>query len=147
MSNYIEKEVLHDELCKHLTAVKHARDNGMPIPRANDTIGRAIMDIANGLAQKHNFRNYSWLDEMVDDGILAAVHAINKYDPERSQNPFGYFTQCIYWAFQNRIKRENDTNRKKYEYMKSVLDEFHSDGADGVHHSIDRENIIRVMGI
>ena len=145
MSNYVEKEVLHDELCKHLEKVKLAKEKGLPPPRPSDIIGKAIIDIATRLAMKHNFRNYSWKDEMIDDGILAATSAINKYDPERSQNPFGFFTQCIYWAFQGRIKRENEENRQKREYMKSVLDDFYDDGPDGTHHDIDKESIIRLM--
>ena len=82
---------------------------------------------------------------MVDDGIVAATRAINKYDPERSNNPFGFFTQCIYWAFQNRIKRENDEAKQRREYMKSVLEDFYDDGPDGVHHDIDKESIIQML--
>ena len=145
MSNYIDKEVLHKELCEHLERVKDAQSKGLPLPIPSNIIGKAIIDIATGLSHKHNFRNYSWKDEMIDDGIVAATSAINKYDPTRSQNPFGFFTQCIYWAFQGRIKRENDENKQKREYMKSVLDDFYDDGPDGVHHEIDREAIIRLM--
>ena len=145
MSNYVDKAVLHEELCKHIEKVKAAQEAGRPLPTPSNLIGQAIIDIATRLAWKHNFRGYSWRDEMIDDGIMAATSAINKYDPERSQNPFGFFTQCIYWAFQSRIRKENEENKQKREYMKSVLDDFYDDGPDGVHHEIDKEAIIRLM--
>ena len=145
MSNYVEKDVLHEELCRHIEKVKAATSAGLPPPVPSDIIGKAIIDIATRLSMKHNFRNYSWRDEMIDDGILAATSAINKYDPTRSQNPFGFFTQCIYWAFQGRIKKENEENNQKKEYMKAVLDYFYDDGPDGVHHEIDKDAIIRLL--
>nr|DAN77894.1 MAG TPA: RNA polymerase sigma factor [Caudoviricetes sp.] len=145
MAEYVNKEKLHEILCHHVENVKRAEAAGLIPPKAPDEIGRAIIDIAHGLSYKHNFRNYSWRDEMIDDGIVAATRAINKYDPERSNNPFGFFTQCIYWAFQNRIKRENEEAKQRREYMKSVLDDFYDDGPDGVHHDIDKETIIQMI--
>jgi hypothetical protein len=50
----------------------------------------------------------------------------NNFDPEKSKNPFAYFTQIIYYAFLRRIQKE-----KKYLYVKyksteqnGILDEF-----------------------
>lgn len=145
MTNYVDKEVLHEEMRKHIDAVKAARDAGKPAPIPNDYIGRAILDIAENMAHLHNFRRYTWLDEMKLDGILAATKAINKYDPNRSTNPFGYFSQCIYWAFQCRIKKENKALEQKMEIMENVLDSFYDDGPDGVHHEIDKDAIIQML--
>lgn len=145
MSEYINKEELHAELVKHLANVKAATEQGLPIPPANNIIGSSIIMIAQNLAHRPNFRSYTWIDEMISDGIEAATRAINKYDPERSNNPFGFFTQCIYWAFQGRIKIENTNTKKRIDMMKDALSTFYDDGPDGVHHDIDKNAIISLI--
>jgi hypothetical protein len=41
---------------------------------------------------------------------------MNSFDPEKSSNPFSYFTQVIYFAFLRRIAKE-----KKQSYIKGKL--------------------------
>ena len=43
---------------------------------------------------------------MISDGIENCVQYIHNFDPERSQNPFAYFTQIIHYAFLRRIQKE-----------------------------------------
>jgi hypothetical protein len=50
---------------------------------------------------------------MVSDGIENCINYINNFDPQKSQNPFAYFTQIIYYAFLRRIQKE-----KKQLYIK-----------------------------
>ena len=45
-------------------------------------------------------------DDMVCDGIENCVQYINNFNPEKSKNPFAYFTQIIHYAFLRRIQRE-----------------------------------------
>ena len=144
--NYVDKEKLHDALCKHIEKVKEAEKNGLEPPVANNYIGQAIILIATNIATKFNFKTYTWKDEMIGDGILAAVKAINKYDPERSQNPYGFFSQAIWWSFQARIKIEKAKLNNQYEMMKDVLLDFHTDGMDS-EIIIDRNNLISMMEI
>ena len=51
---------------------------------------------------------------MICDGILKAVIAFPNFDPTKTRNPFGYFTQVIFNEFRKRIKLEN-TQRKARE--------------------------------
>ena len=44
------------------------------------------------------------------------------FDPEKSSNPFSYFTQIIYYAFLRRIEKE-----KKQSYIKYKLTEMSDD--------------------
>ena len=46
---------------------------------------------------------------MVCDGIENCVQYINNFNPEKSKNPFAYFTQIIHYAFLRRYKRK-ETN-------------------------------------
>ena len=50
---------------------------------------------------------------MVSDGIENCINYIDNFDPDKSKNPFAYFTQIIYYAFLRRIQKE-----KKQLYIK-----------------------------
>ena len=71
------------------------------------------MKIATRLSHKPNFMNYTFRDEMICDGIENCLQYIDNFDPDKSQNPFAYFTQIIYYAFIRRIQKE-----KKHLYVK-----------------------------
>ena len=45
-------------------------------------------------------------DDMISDGIENCVQYIHNFDPEKSKNPFAYFTQIIHYAFLRRIQKE-----------------------------------------
>ena len=86
------------------------------IPPISSYIGKCFIDIANGLATKSNFMNYSYKDEMICDGIENCISYCKNFNPEKSKNPFSYFTQIIYYAFLRRIEKE-----KKQAYIKHKL--------------------------
>ena len=74
-----------------------------PIPRY---VGECFLKIANHLSFKPNFVNYMFKEDMISDGIENCVQYIHNFNPEKSQNPFAYFTQIIHYAFLRRIQRE-----------------------------------------
>ena len=57
---------------------------------------------------------------MVSDGIENCLQYIHNFNPEKSTNPFAYFTQIIYYAFIRRIQKE-----KKQLYIKYKAIENH----------------------
>ena len=86
-----------------------------PIPRY---IGECFLKIANHLSFKPNFVNYMFKEDMISDGIENCVQYIHNFDPERSQNPFAYFTQIIHFAFLRRIQRE----KRQLEIKNKILE-------------------------
>lgn len=82
-------------------------------PVIPDYIGQCLLLIANRLSHKPNFINYSYREEMISDGIENCIAYIDNFDPDKSKNPFAYFTQIIYYAFLRRIQKE-----KKQQYIK-----------------------------
>ena len=78
-------------------------DTKPSIPRY---IGECFLKIANHLSFKPNFVNYMFKEDMISDGIENCVQYIHNFDPEKSKNPFAYFTQIIHYAFLRRIQRE-----------------------------------------
>ena len=69
---------------------------------------------------------------MILDGVENCIQYIHNFDPDKSGNPFSYFTQIIFYAFLRRIKKE-----KKQTYVKQKLiaemdvDAFMEAGEDG----------------
>ena len=45
---------------------------------------------------------------------------VHNFNPEKSLNPFAYFTQIIYWAFVRRIQKEKKHLYVKYKEMERL---------------------------
>jgi len=43
---------------------------------------------------------------MISDGIENCLQYLDNFNPKKSNNPFAYFTQIIYYAFVRRIQKE-----------------------------------------
>ena len=57
-------------------------------------------------------------DDMISYGIENCVQYIHNFDPEKSRNPFAYFTQIIYFAFLRRIGKE----KKQLEIKNRIIE-------------------------
>ena len=108
-----------------LIAYKEAKklNANAPIP---NYIGECFMKIAEGLSHKPNFINYTYRDEMIGDGIENCLMYFENFNPDKSNNPFAYFTQIIYFAFLRRIAKEKKQTYVKYKATEQfgILDEF-----------------------
>lgn len=113
---------MYSEFVKHKQRTTEARAADKPDPRLPDYIGMCFIELAEGVGRRDNFSKYSYLDEMKADGIENCIIAANNFDPERSeQNPFGYFTQIIWWAFLRRIDKEKKQTYVKYKSMQNLI--------------------------
>ena len=61
--------------------------------------------------------NYTFKDDMVSDGIENCLQYIHNFNPDKSNNPFAYFTQIIYYAFIRRIQREKKQTHVKHKLI------------------------------
>ena len=91
----------------------NCKEEGEQLPVTN-YIGECFLKIATHLSYRPYFINYTYRDEMISDGIENCLQYVNNFNPEKSNNPFAYFTQIIYYAFLRRIAKEKKTiSRKK----------------------------------
>jgi DNA-directed RNA polymerase specialized sigma24 family protein len=97
-----------------------AKEAGTLKPRVPNYIGECFLKIATHLAYKSNFINYTYREEMVSDGIENCITYIDNFNPEKSNNPFAYFTQITYYAFLRRIAKEKRQQQTKYRYMRNI---------------------------
>jgi hypothetical protein len=113
-------------LIKYQEGVKLSKKNKTAPPPIPNYIGECFMKIAEGLSHKPNFINYTYRDEMISDGIENCLMYFSNFDPTKSNNPFAYFTQIIYFAFLRRIGKEKKQTYVKYKATEQmgILDEF-----------------------
>lgn len=122
--HYVDNKKFYTALLHHKKEIEDARRNNKPEPPIPNYVGECLYKIATRLSLKPNFINYTYRDEMISDGLENCVNYLNNFDPEKSDNPFAYFTQIIYYAFLRRIEKE-----KKHLYIKQkTLENFYFEG-------------------
>ena len=104
--HYVNNKEFLMALIKWREDVEIAKLQDKPKPPIPRYIGECFLKIANHLSFKPNFVNYMFKEDMISDGIENCVQYIHNFDPEKSKNPFAYFTQIIHYAFLRRIQRE-----------------------------------------
>lgn len=116
MAHYVDNKDFLEALKEYKLKCKEAELAGLGKPRLNNYIGECILLIATRVSYRPNFINYSYRDEMISDGIENCIQYISSFDPDKSDNPFAYFTQVIFFAFIRRINKE-----KRQSYIRSKL--------------------------
>lgn len=131
--HYVDNKLLNEEMKKYLDAVKEAEESDSELPRIPEYIGECLLKISTRLSTKPNFINYTYRDEMISDGIENCVNYIRNFNPEKSNNPFAYFTQIIYYAFLRRIQREKKQLYIKHKSLERsvIFDELATTGEGG----------------
>ena len=116
--HYVNNKDFLAALIKYREDKEIAEIQGKPKPPIPRYIGECFLKIANHLSFKPNFVNYMFKEDMISDGIENCVQYIHNFNPEKSQNPFAYFTQIIHYAFLRRIQRE----KRQLEIKNKILE-------------------------
>ena len=116
--DYVDNKKFFQAMCDYKTAIAEAENVGEERPIVPNYIAECIMKIATHLSHKPNFVNYTFREDMICDGIENCLQYIDNFDPEKSKNPFAYFTQIIYFAFVRRITREKKQSKIKDRLLK-----------------------------
>ena len=104
--HYVNNKEFLAAMVEFKKARQHAEKNKLDKPPVTDYIGSCFLKIANHLSYRPNFINYTFRDDMISDGIENCLQYLDNFNPEKSNNPFAYFTQIIYYAFIRRIQKE-----------------------------------------
>ena len=115
-NKYVDNKKLYTEMVVYLNRLNEAKAAEIPQdqwPRVPEYIGTAIYMIATRLATRPNFIGYTYREEMIGDGIENCLMYLHNFNPDKSKNPFAYFTQIIWYAFIRRIQKE-----QKQQYIK-----------------------------
>ena len=115
--HYVNNERFLEVMSDYREKYLQAKDNDTELPIIPDYAGECFLKIAERLSHRPNFINYAFREEMVSDGIENSVMYASNFNPEKSTNPFAYFTQIIYFAFLRRIEKEKKQLYIKYKTM------------------------------
>ena len=116
--HYVNNKQLLEALIVYRAKVATAKENDLPKPRITNYLGECFLKIATHLSFKPNFVNYMFREDMISDRIENCVQYIHNFDPEKSRNPFAYFTQIIHYAFLRRIQKE----KKQLEIKTKIIE-------------------------
>ena len=123
--HYVNNEDFLNVLIQYKLSCDAAKNQNKDDPIVPNYIGECFLKIAEHLSRKPNFISYSFREEMICDGIENCIMYFRNFDPTKSNNPFAYFTQIIYYAFLRRIQKEKKQMYVKYKATEQfgILDE------------------------
>ena len=116
-AHYVDNKKFLQAMIEHRDKCRIAEEKGKKKPDVSNYIGECFLKIANHLSYRPNFINYTFRDDMISDGIENCLQYMSNFNPDKSTNPFAYFTQIIYYAFIRRIQKE----KKQMEVKKKLI--------------------------
>ena len=116
-AHYVDNKKFLQAMIEHREKCRVAEEKGQKKPDVSNYIGECFLKIANHLSYRPNFINYTFRDDMISDGIENCLQYMDNFNPDKSTNPFAYFTQIIYYAFIRRIQKE----KKQMEVKKKMI--------------------------
>ena len=118
-AHYVDNALFLEAMIEYKKQYQISKDNDEELPIISEYLGSVFLKIAQRLSFRPNFINYAFKDDMISDGIENCLHYIHNFDPEKSSNPFAYFTQIIYYAFIRRIQKEKKQLYIKFKSMQN----------------------------
>jgi hypothetical protein len=137
-AHYVNNQEFLAALKEFKAKTELAKLANAPLPRMSEFLGSCFLKIATHLSYKPNFVNYTFRDDMVSDGVENCLVYVHNFNPEKTNNPFGYFTTVIWYAFLRRIQREKKHTYIKYKLLeKALIDGLTADAPDGSPMQVD----------
>ena len=132
--HYVDNKKFLEAMIEHRDKCERAKEKGKKKPEVTNYIGECFLKIANHLSYRPNFINYTFRDDMISDGIENCLQYMDNFNPDKSKNPFAYFTQIIYYAFIRRIQKEKKQIQIKSKLIanagvENVMDQLQGDDA------------------
>ena len=103
--HYVDNKKFLEAMIEYRDRCEKAKNRNRKKPEVTNYIGECFLKIANHLSYRPNFINYTFRDDMISDGIENCLQYMDNFNPDKSNNPFAYFTQIIYYAFIRRIQK------------------------------------------
>ena len=129
--HYVDNKVFLQAMIEWRLKYDKAKDKNRKPPKVTNYIGESFLKIANHLSYRPNFINYTYRDDMISDGIENCLQYMNNFNPKKSNNPFAYFTQIIYYAFIRRIQKEKKQQDVKAKVIANSGVEMMMDSLEG----------------
>lgn len=112
--DYVNNRELLEIIREYKARVLLCKQEGRSPPQVPPKAAKCFMMMATRYARKPSFAGYTYVDDMISDGVLACIRYFDNFDADKYENPFAYFTQLIHNAFINRLNIE-----QKHTYIKA----------------------------
>ncbi len=114
ISDYINNEEFLQAILEHKEQLKEWREGKrVEKPLVSEYLGRSFWKLAENYSYNRSFIKYPFRQDMVMDAVYFCLKYIDTFNPEKTKNPFAYFTTACHNAFLQKIEKE-----KKYLYTK-----------------------------
>lgn len=145
-NHYINNKEFLAALIEYQKDIREAEEQNLPKPYVTEYIATCFLQIAQRLSYRPNFINYTYKDDMISDGLENCLAYMHNFNPDKSDNPFAYFTQIIYYAFLRRIQKEKKQQYIKYKYFDEgggfeQMDELQEHDKDSFDYINDRGSV------
>jgi len=115
---YLDNQKFTHEVTIYAQSVRDALESGDEPPPMTPYIGQSILDIANKMASRGNFVNYSYKDEMIGDSIEDCIKYLKNFNPAKlpagkKPSAFSYVSRIIWFAFLRRLGKEDKQQQLK----------------------------------
>ena len=139
--HYVDNDKFFLEIKKWKQRVIDAREVDEVDPSATEYMGECFLKISENLAWRSNFINYTFRDDLVSDGIENCLLYAHNFNPEKSKNPFSYFTQIIHHSYIRRITKEKKQMHIKYRIIEEerLKEQLESTTEDNANHSLAKQ--------
>jgi hypothetical protein len=101
-NHYIDNEEMLQELISF-------KENGT----LSENLHLMFYEMAKKIGTKPRFSGYTWIEDMVSDAYLKCCNVAHKFDPDKTQNPFGYFSTVIIHYFWDALQGEDKQKKVK----------------------------------
>lgn len=71
-----------------------------------DKLARMLTMLTNNYGKRDNYANYTYIDDMKAYAMMMIVRTWFKFDENKSNNPFAFYTQCIKHSFIQYLNQE-----------------------------------------
>lgn len=96
-----------------LPAIREARELGY----MTDKLARMLLMLCGRYGTHYLYSGYSYNDDMQSYAMLMLVRSWASFNPDRSNNPFAYYTQCIKNSFKQYLNYEKRQRKAKDEML------------------------------
>lgn len=85
-----------------LAEFKVSREKG----EMTNELARMVMLICERYARRGSYASYTYNEDLQSFALMNLVKSWKSFNPEKSQNPFAYFTSCIHNSFLQYLNHE-----------------------------------------
>ena len=119
--HYIDNKLFLERIKEHKLKTKEYLAQGKESPRLTNYLGECLNLIAYKLANHPWYSKWTFRDEMISDALENMVLYFDKFDSDKYDNPFAYYTQIAKWAFHRRMAKEMRMTYTKYKFFEQTM--------------------------